>query len=134
MGGGAGPLLPLPVERHRWSRAAHTHPVVQPERRKRSTLRLQAHVRVHRGANRGGVRGGEVNREEGEIPHSHVSQRAGLCSEEEATLPHIQSLQRWRCPEFPTVPFTEPGTEPAHQKHLTLSLSLNVFDILLLTF
>lgn len=126
MGGGAGQLLPLPVERQRWSRGTNRRPVVQPERGERPALRLHAHVQVRQGGRREGVRGGEVDHEEGEVPRSHVSQWAGLRSKGEAALPHLQGVQRWRCPQRPTVSISEPGTAPAHQEPLTLSLSLSV--------
>lgn len=121
MGGGAGQLLPLPVERRRRRRATGRRPVVQPERGERPALRLQAGVR----GGGGRVRGGEVDGEEGEVAGSHVGQRAGLRPEAEAALPHIPSVQRRRRPERPAVPFPEPGAAPAHQNRPALPAPLN---------
>ena len=129
VGGAAGQLLPMPLERWRQARATCTHPVVQSERRERPALRLQAHFWSRRSAE-GGVRGGEVDYKEREVVHPDVCQRAGLCTQGEGALSHIQSIQRRRRSERSPVSHSEPGAASPHQRPGTISLCLSLLYVL----
>lgn len=126
MGGAAGQLLPVPLERQRRAWTTHARPVVQSGRREWPALRLQAHVWTHGWTLRGGVRGGEVDRQEREVLHPPICQRAGLCTEREGALSCIQSVQRRRRPARPAVSHSEPGAASAHQRPGTLSVCISL--------